>query len=122
MNRRERADVERRMVASMWVLDPATKLARRPKDFAELVRFLEPGSELRRVAEDFVTLADDKVARVSTVFLCVDHQWGDGDPVLFETMVFGGPLDGWQWRYCYHGEAMTGHVAAVEQCKQATPA
>lgn len=25
---------------------------------------------------------------VSTVFLGLDHQWGDGPPLLFETMVF----------------------------------
>jgi hypothetical protein len=27
---------------------------------------------------------------VSTVFLCIDHGFGDGPPVLFETMAFGG--------------------------------
>jgi len=32
-------------------------------------------------------------AEVSTVFLGVDHNWGDGPPILWETMVFGGPLD-----------------------------
>ena len=32
--------------------------------------------------------------RVSTVFLGIDHNWGGGEPLLFETMVFGGPLDG----------------------------
>ena len=25
---------------------------------------------------------------VSTVFLGIDHQWGDGPPLLFETMVY----------------------------------
>ena len=30
---------------------------------------------------------------VSTVFLGIDHSFGDGPPLLFETMVFGGPLD-----------------------------
>ena len=44
--------------------------------------------------------ADRKVAKetigeaeVSTVFLGLDHNWGDGPPILWETMVFGGPLD-----------------------------
>lgn len=32
--------------------------------------------------------------RVSTVFLGVDHGWGDVAPVLWETMVFDGPHDG----------------------------
>lgn len=33
--------------------------------------------------------------RISTVFLGSDHNWGDGPPVLWETMVFchGHPLD-----------------------------
>ena len=31
--------------------------------------------------------------RVSTVFLGLDHSFGEGEPLLFETMVFGGPLD-----------------------------
>lgn len=27
---------------------------------------------------------------VSTVFLAIDHAFGDGPPVLYETMIFGG--------------------------------
>ena len=27
---------------------------------------------------------------ISTVFLGINHNWGEGDPILFETMVFGG--------------------------------
>ena len=27
------------------------------------------------------------------VFLGLDHQYGNGPPLLFETMVFGGPLE-----------------------------
>jgi hypothetical protein len=30
---------------------------------------------------------------VSTVFLGIDHNFGDGPPILWETMVFGGKLD-----------------------------
>ena len=35
-------------------------------------------------------------ATVSTVFLGMDHRWGrgSGEPVLWETLVFGGPADG----------------------------
>jgi hypothetical protein len=33
--------------------------------------------------------------RVSTVFLGLDHSWNVGPPVLFETMIFGGELDGY---------------------------
>ena len=31
--------------------------------------------------------------KVSTVFLGLDHNFGDGPPVLWETMVFGGKFD-----------------------------
>jgi len=36
------------------------------------------------------TVADDMVGkvRVSTVFLGIDHNFGTGEPILFETMVF----------------------------------
>jgi hypothetical protein len=54
---------------------------------------------------------------VSTVFLGIDHSFGRGDPVLFETMIFGGPLDGYQWRYCTYAEAEHGHADAVAQAK-----
>jgi hypothetical protein len=30
---------------------------------------------------------------VSTVFLGLNHRWGEGSPILWETMVFGGKLD-----------------------------
>jgi hypothetical protein len=47
--------------------------------------------------------------RVSTVFLGMDHSWGSGPPVLWETMVFGGLLDGEQIRYTSHADAFEGH-------------
>lgn len=50
---------------------------------------------------------------VSTVFLGLDHSWGDGPPVVFETMIFGGPLDDDQWRYCTLADAKAGHRRAV---------
>ena len=62
--------------------------------------------------------ADGRVARtahggviVSTVFLGLDHNWGDGPPLLFETMVFGGEHDEEQERYATWDEAVAGHEA-----------
>jgi hypothetical protein len=49
---------------------------------------------------------------VSTVFLGLDHNWGGGEPLLFETMIFGGELDGEQWRYSTWEEAEKGHKRA----------
>lgn len=56
--------------------------------------------------------------KVSTVFLGLDHRFGDGGrPVLFETHVFGGAYDGCGDRYCTWEEAEAGHdkwVAKVQ--------
>jgi len=49
--------------------------------------------------------------RVSTVFLGLDHSFGDGPPVLWESMVFGGPLDQEQRRYTSRADADAGHTA-----------
>lgn len=58
--------------------------------------------------------------RVSTVFIGIDHRvWGKGPPVLFETMIFGGPLDESQWRYTSYDDAMTGHQMAVAKAREA---
>ena len=53
--------------------------------------------------------------RVSTVFLVIDHQWGSGPPLLFETMVFGGEYDQDQERYSTWKQAEKGHRA---MCKK----
>jgi hypothetical protein len=50
---------------------------------------------------------------VSTVFLGLDHGFGSGPPMIFETMVFGGPLDQEQERYSTWDEAEAGHQAMV---------
>lgn len=52
---------------------------------------------------------------VSTVFLGVDHQFGEGPPVLWESMVFSGGLygDGEQRRYTSHADALAGHHEIV---------
>ncbi len=50
---------------------------------------------------------------VSTVFLELNHQYGDGPPLLFETMIFGGEHDEEQWQYATEAEALQGHEVAV---------
>lgn len=52
--------------------------------------------------------------RVSTVFLGIDHSYGDGEPLLFETMVFGGDHDGFCDRYSTKKEAVKGHKRVVK--------
>lgn len=50
---------------------------------------------------------------ISTVFLGMDHSFGAVEPVLFETMVFGGKYDGHTVRYMTQEEAIIGHQAVV---------
>lgn len=84
---------------------------------------LEP--DILKWAEWFET-ADRTVARtqigdvvVSTVFLGIDHAFGDGPPLLYETMTFGGPLDEEQERYYTRTEADAGHKIVVRRIQEA---
>lgn len=54
---------------------------------------------------------------VSTVFLGLNHQFGEGPPLIFETMVFGGPFDQEQDRYSTWAEAEAGHARMVDKCQ-----
>lgn len=51
--------------------------------------------------------------RVSTVFLGLDYSFGDGPPLLWETMIFGGEHDQYQDRYSSHADALVGHARAL---------
>jgi len=75
-------------------------------------KWMETGE--RRIAR---TQIDD--VSVSTVFLGLDHSFGGSTPILFETMVFGGPLDQEQERYATRKEAQAGHDKMVERVKEA---
>lgn len=55
---------------------------------------------------------------VSTVFLGIDHNFGEGDPLVFESMVFSlekEKLD--QIRYSTYKEAEEGHIRLVNEYK-----
>jgi len=54
------------------------------------------------------------LARVSTVFLGLDHGW-DGRLAVFETLVFGGKNDGDMRRYSTYDEAKVGHEDMVKR-------
>lgn len=77
--------------------------------------FRDNTDEERRVAHTIVG-----ESRISTVFLCLDHQHGDGPPLLFETMVFGGPLTDEQERYSTWDEAEEGHKRKVKRVRAAS--
>jgi len=60
---------------------------------------------------------------VSTVFLGLDHNFGSGGkPVLWETMVYGGPMDDYQERYSSLAKARSGHNKVVEKLRKLEPA
>ena len=65
-------------------------------------------------------VARDEVGEVtvSSVFLGLDYNFSSiSPPLLFETMVFGGSLDGEQERYPTWEEAEAGHARWVEKVR-----
>jgi len=78
------------------------------EDLMEWARWFETAD--RRVAHD--KLNDCKV---STVFLGLDHNMLGERKDLFETMVFGGKLNGEQNRYSTWEEAECGHRKMVNR-------
>jgi hypothetical protein len=87
-------------------------------DFETWARFFE-NNKRRRVAH--TQLGD---VCVSTVFLGLDHRFGDdGPPIVFETMIFGGPLDQERClrRYSSWDDAEAGHAAAVRKARATVP-
>lgn len=75
---------------------------------------------LERWAELTVDPANKVLARtevgpflVSTVWLGLDHGWGGGPPLIFETIVFGDSRDFDMDRYSTREQALAGHEAMV---------
>lgn len=82
-------------------------------DLMTWARAFENRPEVWRIGADEITAS----CHVSTVFLGLDHNHRGGEPILFETMIFGGPLDGEQWRYHSYDQAERGHADAVAQAR-----
>ena len=80
-------------------------------DLMTWARFFED-IDNRRVANDFI----GKI-QISTVFLGIDHNFGKGKPLLFETMIFGGEKDGEQYRWHTWKEAEEGHKKILTTLK-----
>lgn len=68
------------------------------------------------------SVAQDKIngARISTVFLGTNHNYGmvGHTPILFETMIFGGPYDEYQFRYHTWAEAEAGHQRVLAALRE----
>lgn len=83
---------------------------------------IEPARDLLAWARWFETadrhIGDEQIGacRVSTIFLGIDHSFGGGPPVLFETMVFtdDSGAESWSERCCTHAEALEMHARGCE--------
>lgn len=76
-------------------------------------RWMEENANERVLRRTEVHTPGGPVVVVSTVFLGLDHGFGGGKPVLWETMIFGGPHSEWMCRYHTRAEALDGHGVAV---------
>jgi hypothetical protein len=85
----------------------------RKASFIEWAQWMEQNGPSRTLAQDNIT----PDVLVSTVFLGLDHSLlKDGnEPMLFETLVFGGKADGQMRRYPTYSQALAGHVEVVEE-------
>lgn len=95
-----------------FVLDDTGQPAR-ARSVEEWARWFETNTETRIVGRD-----DVEGQHVSTVFLGIDHAWLGGPPLLFETMIFGGPYDTYQWRWSTRPGAEAGHSHVVERLRK----
>ena len=93
-----------------YILDG--KLAVECADLMKWAAWFEENNLKRHVADEHIS-----DVRVSTVFLGIDHSFGGGVPLLFETMVFGGALDEDQERCTTWEQAETMHKNMVERVK-----
>lgn len=75
----------------------------------------------RHVANEYLVDAEGRTVHVSTVFLGMDHAWGVGPPVLFETMIFGGEENDYQERYHTWDEAVDRHQVLVDLIRTGHP-
>jgi hypothetical protein len=80
-------------------------------DLMAWARFFQD-TEGRRVAQ--TEIGD---VCVSTVFLGLDHQFGEGPPLIFETLVMGGAFNDEVDRYSTWEEAEEGHTRMVSRVR-----
>ncbi len=93
-------------------------------DLMKWAKWFETADRIVRKDTATVKLDGDPVGevRVSTVFLGLDHSFGSGPPLLFETMVFGGALDQEQDRCSTWEAAEKMHELMCERVKRGAAA
>lgn len=77
------------------------------------------GMEIDRRRVAWTKLDGD--VEVSTVFLGIDHAWGDSPPRLFETMVFRTDGGDECWRYSTWADSAAGHERVVAALRSGAP-
>jgi hypothetical protein len=80
-------------------------------DMADYAEWLENNKNQKVVKQENI---DDIL--VSTVFLGLDHSFSTpwNNPILWETMIFGGEFDQYQDRYSSYEDALKGHEKAMK--------
>lgn len=86
------------------------------------------GANRKRKTVGYDVVRHDQSYVVSTVFLGLDHSWGAGPPLLFETMVFTALSDGEikdyhelaMERYTTWAEAEAGHKLMMDKVRKGT--
>jgi len=88
-----------------------------PKPCASIVAW---GKWFEDIDSRRVCLTDIASCMVSTVFLGVDHGFGDGPPILWESMVFedGSALEDYTNRYTSKEDAVKGHNEIVSRLER----
>jgi hypothetical protein len=97
-----------------YILDAGGNPVHEP-DMLKWARWFSEHTNERQVAR--TQLPGD--VTVSTVFLGLDHSFEPGVILLFETMIFNGPLDETQCRYSTREQALAGHEYYVAAAKYA---
>ena len=99
-----------------YVLDENRNI-KRSHNILEWARWFEGADERRRVGFDFFW-----DSQVSTVFLSINHNFGDGGPpLLFETMVFGADDEDGCWRWETWAAAEAGHIVVCKTVRERRP-
>jgi hypothetical protein len=101
-------------VSDWYILDDENKTIK--ASMHQWAKWIENNRNKKVVKQEVIN--DQKL---STVFLGLDHSYGGGPPLLFETMIFEGPHDGGQWRYTTYAEALEGHNQIAERLKTGLP-
>jgi hypothetical protein len=81
-------------------------------DTSDLASYFEKLEPQRRIAFDSGEFGGH-IVKVSTVFLGLDHSWGGGAPLVFETMIFGGEHSDYQERCSTYEGALKMHKVAM---------